>query len=70
MKRTQASIDKMIATRKRNKAAARARDTAWINGHEHQQHGHQQHTQQHTQQQQMTPKPQQPPKPKAQHLRH
>ena len=63
MKRTQASIDKMIATRKRNTAAARARDTAWINGHEHQQHAHQ-HTQQ-----QMTPKPQQP-KPKAQHLRH
>ena len=63
MKRTQASIDKMIATRKRNKAAARARDTAWINGHEHQQHAHQ-HTQQ-----QMTPKPQQP-KPKAQHLGH
>jgi len=50
----------MIATRKRNKAAARARDEAWINGHEHQQHT----------QQQMTPKPQQPPKPKAQHLRH
>ena len=61
MKRTQASIDKMIATRKRNKAAARARDTAWINGHEQQQHGHQQ---------QMTPKAQQPPKPKPQHLRH
>jgi len=59
-RRTQASIDKMIATRKRNKAAARARDEAWINGHEHQQHT----------QQQMTPKPQQPPKPKAQHLRH
>ena len=55
----------MIATRKRNKAAARARDEAWINGHEHQQHAHQHHTQQH-----MTPKPQQPPKPKAQHLRH
>ena len=63
MKRTQASIDKMIATRKRNKEAARARDTAWINGHEHQQHAHQ-HTQQ-----QMTPKPRQP-KPKAQHLGH
>jgi hypothetical protein len=35
MKRTKASIDKMIATRKRNKAAERARDTAWINGHAH-----------------------------------
>jgi len=63
MKTTQASIDKMIATRKRNKAAARARDTAWINGHEQQQHAHQ-HTQQ-----QMTPKSQRP-KPKAQHLGH
>ena len=65
MKRTQASIDKMIATRKRNKAAERARDTAWINGHEHQQHAHQHHTQQ-----QMTPQSQQQPKPKAQHLGH
>ena len=63
MKRTKASIDKMIATRKRNKAAERARDTAWINGHEHQQHAHQ-HTQQ-----QMTPKPKRL-KPKAQHLGH
>jgi len=58
MKRTKASIDKMIATRKRNKAAERARDTAWINGHAHQ------HTQQ-----QMTPKPKRL-KPKAQHLGH
>ena len=54
MKRTQASIDKMIATRKRNKEAERARDTAWINGntsHERQ------HEHQHAQQ--MPPKPQQ-----------
>ena len=63
MKTTQASIDKMIATRKRNKAAARARDTAWINGHEQQQHAHP-HTHQ-----QMTPKPKRL-KPKAQHLGH
>ena len=62
MKRTKASIDKMIATRKRNKAAERARDTAWINGHAHLR------TYQHTQQQ-MTPKPKRL-KPKAQHLGH